>query len=196
MKYLFLMCLMMTLASAQSAKQVIEQSLQLLEQAPYYSVIVNSAGLGLAKYDFIAPDKLRYHAMIEDGLGDSSTAMAIQIGTTYWDKFMDGPWTESTVDTDVLEDIDFIAEGTIEDAKALGPYAYADSTNPSKSMPCNRYGLNTADESGLYSVIICIDPLSGLPIAFEITDETGMLFLIYSYQKPDDITPPTTVEIE
>jgi hypothetical protein len=188
--------LMTTLASAQNAQQIIEKSLQLLEQAPYYSVMVMSGDLGLAQYDFIAPDKLRYQANIEDGLGNQSTASAIQIGTTYWDKFMDGPWRESTVDTSIVEDIDFFAEGTIEDVKALGAYAYADPTNSSKTIACNRYSFNTADESGLYSVITCIESRSGLPIAFDITDETGTLFLFYTYQKPADITPPTTVEIE
>ncbi len=188
-------CFFVTLASAQEAQQIIETSLALLDKAPFYSVIVGSSE-GTASYDFIAPDKLRYHALLEDGLGNTSEGFAIQIGSNYWDKFMDGPWRASTVDTAAPDDLEFFDEETIADVTTLGSYAYTDPTNPSKTVPCQRYGFNTSDESGLYSVVACIDPLSGLPVAFDVTDETGTLFLYYSYQKPADITPPTTVEAE
>jgi hypothetical protein len=111
MKFLFVLCLLPSWTLAQPAKQLIEKSLQLLDKAPYYSVMVMSND-GRATYDFIAPDKLRYQASLEDGQGDNSEGVAIQIGTEYWDKFMDGPWTHSTLDTDALEDIDFFGEET------------------------------------------------------------------------------------
>jgi hypothetical protein len=194
MKYLLFICLLTSWTFAQDAKQVIEKSLELLDKAPYYTMIVSTNG-GLAQYDFIAPDKLRYHASIEDGLGDSSEGFAVQIGTEYWDKFMNGPWTHSTVDTDALEDVDFFAEETsIENIKSLGVLSYADTDGTTKS--CHQYSFDTADEASRYSVVICIDPPSGLPVRFAITDETGTLFIYYAYKKPADITPPIMEEME
>jgi hypothetical protein len=194
MKYLLFICLLTSWTLAQDAKGVIEKSLELLDKAPYYTMIVNTND-GLAQYDFIAPDKLRYHASLEAGLGDRSEGFAIQIGADYWDKFMDGPWMHSTVDTEALEDIDFFGEETsIENIKSLGVLAYADLEGATKS--CNQYSFDTADESSSYSMVMCIDAPSGLPVRFDITDETGTLFIYYSYKKPADITPPITEEIE
>jgi hypothetical protein len=194
MKYLVFICLLTSWTLAQDAKQVIEKSLQLLDKAPYYSVIVNTND-GLAQYDFIAPDQLRYHASIEDALGDKSEGFAIQIGADYWDKFMDGPWTHSSVDTDVLGDMDFFdEESSTENIKSLGVLSYADLDGTTKS--CNQYSFDTTDETSSYSTVMCIDAPSGLPVRLDITDETGTLFIYYSYKKPADITPPITEEIE
>jgi hypothetical protein len=117
MKYLFVLCLSWALASAQDTKDII-QAFDLLALEPFYSVNVTTPD-GIIDYDYIAPDKLRYHAVLNDGAGNTSQAWAIKIGNIYWDKFMDGSWNQSTVETNPLDELEFFDENSIEDTGIL-----------------------------------------------------------------------------
>lgn len=179
MKYFFTLSLLLLAWSyAQTPAQKISRAFELLELAPYWSYEMlasdSSGETTFTSVRYVAPNSCTFH-LSSDTV--SFETEGIKIDDMAWVRGSGQPWQVVPADGMCMEfsEEDFLLEGAT--IKSLGHEV---------SLACDKYQVLEAN------LDICISTATGLPVRFTLTEDAGVLDILYQYpkHKPPPITPP------
>lgn len=160
-----------------AALAVVKEALNRLDKAPHYRIdATTTIGGEVREYilDYIAPDRTHYR---------SPQAEAITIGTTYYDRFMDGKWNVSSVGSSTLPS----KPETFDPSEVVKVTPFG--KGKLKAKPCDIYLVSVRGSAT--SVEVCVDAATGLPLIIDMdADAEGSVVQEFDYDVPITITAP------